>query len=183
MLSREAKDSIINRYSEAFAKNPSLFVLEYKGLTVKEMQSLRSRLRGADAELSVVKNTLLRIASKGTNVEQIDGLFLGPTAIAVCNGEAPPVAKVFAQVKKDFPQLVVKGGVLDGNSVSPDDIDTISKLPSREVLLSQLLGLIASPMSNVVGVLKQTQAKLLYALNSLKESKEGANESNEGAEE
>ncbi len=172
MLTREAKEQIVESFARTFSESPSLFVVEYKGLRVSDMESLRNRLKDAQAELAVVKNTLLKIAAKGTDAEKIQELFVGPTAIAVCKGDAPPVAKVFAEAAKSLPQLVLKGGVLDGNFLMPEDIIALSKLPPRDVLLAQLLSLFSSPMSNLVGTLRQAQAKLVFVLTSLKEKKE-----------
>lgn len=172
MLSRIAKEELVKEFNETFKANPSLFVLEYKGLTVKEIELVRRNLKQADGELKIIKNTLLKIASKETDVEKLHDLFSGPTAIALVKGEPSPVAKVIAETKKEFPAIVLKGGMVDGIAVTVEEIEEISKLPSKEVLVAQILGLLSSPISNLLGALKQTQTKVLDALGALKEKKE-----------
>ena len=173
MLSRSAKQELIDQFSEAFKANPSVMVVEYKGLSVSEMEGLRQNLQEAEAELKVVKNSLLKIASKDTEIEKISELFVGPTAVAICKNDPTSVAKVFVKSAKDLPSLLIKGGIVDGNVVNEVQIADISKLPSRVEMIAQLLGMLSTPMSNFVGALTQMQTKLLYALTALKEAKTG----------
>ena len=172
MLSKAAKNDIVKRFSEIFKANPSVVLVEYKGLTVAELEGLRSNLKDADTEFKIVKNTLLKIAAKDTEVEQLSDLLAGPTAIAVCESDPAAAAKVFVKTAKDMPSLVIKGGIVEGNVVGVDEITAISKLPSRLDMMAQLLGALSSPMSNLLGSLKQMQAKLLYALEAIKDTKE-----------
>ncbi|NIP31119.1 MAG: 50S ribosomal protein L10 [Candidatus Dadabacteria bacterium] len=171
MLSKAAKQEIINDLSKTFKSAPSMFVVEYKGLNVGEMEILRKQLKQADAELKVVKNTLLKRASLKTDIEQINDLFIGPTAVAICEKDSPKIAKIFIKSTGDFPSLKIKGGIIEGKVVNPSEIEEISKLPSREELIAKFIGLLSAPMSNVVGTLKQMQTKVVYALNAVKDKK------------
>ncbi len=179
MLSKAAKNDIIEHYNEVFKANPSVLLVEYKGLSVKEIEGLRSNLKGADTKLAVVKNTLLRKATKDTDFEQLNDLLVGPTAIAVCESDAAAAAKVFVDTAKDIPSLVIKGGVVEGTVVGAEEITAISKLPSRQEMMAQLLGALTSPMSNLVGTLSQLQTQLLYALEAVKDKKETTPEAKE----
>ncbi|MEX0999057.1 MAG: 50S ribosomal protein L10 [Thermodesulfobacteriota bacterium] len=172
MLSKAAKNDIVKRFSEVFKANPSVMLVEYKGLTVAELEGLRSNLKDADTEFKIVKNKLLKIAAKDTEIEQLNDLLVGPTAIAVCESDPTAAAKVFVKTAKDLPLLVIKGGVVEGNVVGVDEITAISKLPSRLEMMAQLLGALSSPMSNLLGALTQMQSKLLYDLEALKDTKE-----------
>lgn len=172
MLSKALKKDIVKEFNEKFKSNPYLFVVEYKGLTVKEMETLRRNLKKAKADLKVIKNTLLKIASRDTDVENIQDLFNGPTAVAVCKEDPVSIAKVLTDSLKVLPVLKLKGGVVEGRAVDANEIIKLSKLPSREVLYSQLLGLLSSPISNFMGALMELQRHLLYALNAVKEMKE-----------
>lgn len=172
MLTRAAKDQQIKEFNAAFKTSPSVMVVEYKGLTVNEMEKLRKDIHNAQAELKVVKNTLLKIAAKDTDIEKIDELFEGPTAVAICESDAAAVAKVFVDTIKDAPMLKVKGGFIDGSVMDANAISELSKLPSRPELIAEFMGLLKAPMSNVVGALSQMQTKLLYALEALKGVKE-----------
>jgi len=172
MLSKAAKNDIVKQFSEVFKANPSVVLVEYKGLTVTELEGLRSNLKDADTQFKIVKNTLLKIAAKDTEIEQLSDLLSGPTAIAVCESDPTAAAKVFVKTSKDLPSLVIKGGVVEGNVVGVDEITALSKLPSRLEMIAQLLGALSSPMSNLLGSLTQMQTKLLYALEAVKDTKE-----------
>ncbi|MGH7791345.1 MAG: 50S ribosomal protein L10 [Thermodesulfobacteriota bacterium] len=172
MLSKALKKEVVKEYNGKFKSHPYLFVVEYKGLTVKEMETLRRNLKKAEAELKVIKNSLLRIASRDTDVEKIQDLFSGPTAVAISKEDPVSVAKVFTDSLKVLPVLKLKGGVVEGRVLDANEIIKLSKLPPREMLYSQLLGLLSSPLSNLMGTLMELQRRLLYALNAVKEMKE-----------
>ena len=171
MLSKAQKQEIIDDLSSRFHSVPSVFVVEYQGLKVKEMEGLRKKLRETRAELRVVKNTLLEKASSGTEMEKVKDLFSGSTAIAICDGESSAMAKVFVDYSEDFPSVRIKGGIFEGEVVDASRIERIAKLPSRQQLVSELVGLLAAPMGNLVGVLKQAQSKVVFVLEGLKEKK------------
>jgi len=179
MLTKAAKNEVVEHYSGVFKANPSVVFVEYKGLKVKELQELRSNLKDADSELKVVKNTLLKIAAKDTKIEQITDLLSGPTAIAICENDPAAVAKVFVKSVKDHPLLKIKGGVVEGNVVGADEITALSKLPSRPEMISQLLGILSSPVANFLGTLTQMQTRLLYALEAVKDTKSETSETKE----
>ncbi len=172
MLNKAQKQELVRDFNERFKANPSLFVVEYKGLSVKDMEKLRRRLKKARADFRVTKNSLLKIASRGTEIEKIKDLFDGPTAIAICNENPVSVAKVFTESIKELPMLKLKGGIVEGKIIGIDEVSKLSQLPSREVLLAQLLGLLSSPISNLMGTLMELQRRLLYVLNAVKDIKE-----------
>ena len=155
MLNRIQKEEKINLLNEKFRKNPSLFVVEYKGLSVKELEGIRKNLKKKEAEFEIVKNTLLIQAAKDTDIEKINTLFEGPTAIAICTKDSPEVAKVFVKSSEDLPNLKIKGGIVEGIVVDNSE-----------------MGLITTPLNNFAGSLKQMQLKFVYALQSLKDKKE-----------
>ena len=172
MLSKETKQEVINQINEKFKSNPSVFVLEFKGLTVKELENVRKDLRQTNSELKIVKNTLLKKAAEDTDAGQLSNLFVGSTAIAFCNEDSAATAKVFVKSAKEYGLLNIKGGLLEGKVVSVDEIEKISKLPSRVELIAQFMGLLNSPISNLLYSLQNMQTKFLYALEALKEKKE-----------
>jgi large subunit ribosomal protein L10 len=172
MLSKAEKQELVRELGERFKTNPSLFVVEYKGLSVKDMEKLRRRLKKAKADFRVTKNTLLKIASHETDVEKIKDLFDGPTAVAICKEDPVSIAKVFTESVKELPVLKLKGGIVEGKIIGVDEVSKLSQLPSREMLLAQILGLLSSPISNLMGTLMEVQRRLLYALGAVKEMKE-----------
>ncbi len=173
MQQKEEKKKIIEELAGVFKNPVSILVIEYRGLDVKSMQSVRKQVNETDAELRVVKNKLLHKACEGTDVEQIRDLFQGPTAIAICGQESPATAKVFVQARKKFESLVLKGGLVDGKVCGVAEIEQISKLPSRQILISMFASTLVSPISNFVGVVDRMRHKLLHALEALKETKDG----------
>ncbi len=172
MLSKAMKQDLVREINTRFKASPNVMVIEYKGLSVKEMQSLRKQLKQVNAELRVIKNSLLRIASKETLIENISDLFDGPTAVAICAGDPAPVAKVFVDSVRAYPAVQLKGGVVDGKVIGSEDVTRLSKLPSKEILLSQFVGMLSNPIANFIGVLGELQRNLVYMLSSLKELKE-----------
>jgi large subunit ribosomal protein L10 len=122
---------------------------EYRGLTVKQLQDLRRSL-GENANYAVVKNTLTKIAATEAGVEGFDELLVGPTAIAFIKGDAVEAAKSLRDFAKANSPLVIKGGVLDGKSLTPAEIAKIADLESREVLLAKLAGALMASLQNAV---------------------------------
>lgn len=171
MLSRAEKQKIIDDLSSRFHSVPSVFIVEYQGLKVKEMDVLRKKLRQTNTELRVVKNTLLEKASLGTDMEKMKDLFAGPTAVAICDGESSAAAKVFVDYGKDFPEIRIKGGIFEGEVVDVSRIERIAKLPSRQELISEFVGLLSAPMGNLVGILEQARSNIVSVLEGLKEKK------------
>jgi len=136
------KDAVIAELAEKFRSSSAAVLTEYRGLTVTQLAELRKNLRG-NATYSVVKNTLTQRAAKEAGVESaFEGQFVGPNALVFVEDEGDPVetAKGLRNFAKDHPLLVIKGGILDGNPLSPEDIEKLAKLESREVLLGQLAG-------------------------------------------
>ena len=149
-------------------------VTEYRGLTVTEIQQLRKQLRGLGADYKVFKNSLVRRAITGTSVEPMTEFLVGPTAIAFVDGDVSAVAKALKDFAKESPKLIIKGGVLDGKALSLSDLVALADLPSRDVLLAQLAGLIASPLRTMAGLIKAVPQNFAYGLSALIDSKGGA---------
>ncbi|MBW4077437.1 MAG: 50S ribosomal protein L10 [Acidobacteria bacterium] len=149
-------------------------VTEYRGLTVAEISSLRRRLRAIGADYKVFKNTLVLRAISGTSVEPIGEFLQGPTAIAFVDGDVSAVAKTLRDFAKESPKLVVKGGVVDGKSLSFSDLSALADLPSRDVLLAQIAGMLAAPLRTMAGLLKAVPQNFAYGLSALLDSKGGS---------
>ena len=149
-------------------------VTEYRGLTVAQISSLRRQLRTLDADYKVFKNTLVQRAISGTAVEPMGQFLQGPTAIAFVDGDVSAVAKALRDFAKESPKLIVKGGVLDGKSLTAKDLLALADLPSRDVLLAQLAGLIASPLRTMAGLIKAVPQNFAYGLSALLDSKGGS---------
>ena len=149
-------------------------VTEYRGLTVAEISSLRKQLRTLGADYKVFKNTLVLRAITGTTFEPIGQFLQGPTAIAFVDGDVSAVAKALRDFARETPKLIVKGGVVDGKPLSMKDLSALADLPSRDVLLAQIAGLLASPLRTMAGLMKAVPQNFAYGLSALIESKGGA---------
>ncbi len=170
---RTQKVATVDAVKERVDSTSTAVVTEYRGLTVAEISSLRKELKKADAEYKVLKNTLVRRAIEGTPSEPLGAFLEGPTAIAWVKGDVSAVAKILRDFSKTTPTLVLKGGVLDGKTLSANDLKALADLPSREVLLAQLAGLLASPMRQMAGLLKAVPQNFAYGLSALIDSKGG----------
>ncbi len=128
-------------------------IVDYRGLTVEEDTNLRNELRKAGVKYFVVKNTLLRLAANETGLEALDEFLHGPTALAVSSDDAVAPAKVMCDYAKKNDKLEVKTGFMDGAVMSLDEVKTLAATPSREVLLSKVLGSLNAPISNLARLL------------------------------
>jgi large subunit ribosomal protein L10 len=171
---RTAKVATVDELKAKVDGTSTAVVTEYRGMTVAQISTLRRQLRALDADYKVFKNTLVRRAIAGTDVESLDEFLVGPTAIAFVNGDVSAVAKALRDFAKATPSLVLKGGVLDGKALSLQDLTALADLPSRDVLLARFAGLLASPLSTMAGLLKAVPQNLAYGLAALIDSKGGA---------
>ena len=153
------KQPVVQEIAELFDGAKSAVVVDYRGLTVEQDTQLRRSLREAGVTYKVYKNTMIRIASKGTDFEKLDDLLEGPTAIAVSKEDATAPARVLAEFAKNAPILEIKGGLVEGEKCDAAAMPAIASIPSREVLLGRLLGSMKSPISNLARVLNQIAEK------------------------
>ena len=149
---RPEKAAAVAEIAEAFRGATAAVLTEYRGLSVKQISDLRIAL-GADTTYSVVKNTLTKIAAADAGVTFLDALLEGPTAVAFIKGEPVQAAKALRDFAKANPVLVVKGGVMDGRALSPEEIAKLASLESREVLLAKMAGALLASLSNAVYLL------------------------------
>ena len=168
---RADKVAVVDEVRERLEGAQASVVTEYRGLTVAAMAELRRNLRAVGGDYKVFKNTLVKLAVAGGDHEGISEHLTGPTAITFIEGDVSAVAKALRDFAKDNPELVIKGGVLDGKALSATDLKALASLPSREVLLAQLAGLIASPMQSLAGLFKAVPQSFAYGLRALIDSK------------
>jgi large subunit ribosomal protein L10 len=155
MAKVELKKPVIDEISEVIKDAQGLVLVDYRGLTVEQDTILRKQLREAGITYKVFKNTMMNFAFKGTDFEALAPHLEGPSAIAVSKDDATAPARVIVKFAKDAPQLELKAGVVEGVLYDAKGITEIAKIPSREELLSKLLGSLQSPISNLARVLNQ----------------------------
>jgi len=173
-LRLDDKKKIVEDLREKFLKAKVLIVTDYKGLRVESLNDLRRKLREAGIEYQVVKNTLLRRASQETDVALIQEGFKGPSAIALSYDDPVAPAKVLTQFAKENEKLELKIGVMGGKVIDLKGIKALANLPSREILLSQLLAVMNAVPTSFVRVLSAVPSGLLNVLQALKAKKEEA---------
>ena len=170
-MDRSQKAAIIEAM-KAKADSASIAVMtEFKGMTVEESTDLRVALRKAGGEYHVIKNTLGRIAFTDSKHDVIKGEFHDNTAVALGFDDPVEVAKALSKFAKDSKTLILRGGSIDGKPMTVADVEALSKLPSREQLLAQLLATMNAVPTNFVGLLANVVRGLLYALKAIEEQK------------
>jgi large subunit ribosomal protein L10 len=173
-VNKDQKASVIAELVTRFGETKTMFVADYRGLDMPGITELRATLREADAQFSVVKNTLAKRAVKEAGVEGIDELFAGPTAVAFVQGDAAAVAKALKEFgKKHEGLLELRGGLMDGNVVSAAEVKEIAELPSREVILAMLLSTIDAPAKQLVGAINAPARDIVTILSNWIEKRGG----------
>jgi large subunit ribosomal protein L10 len=172
-VNRREREEVVANLSQKIAEMHGGFLIDFQGLHVEKANDLRRLIKEAGSELRVTKNTLLRLATKQTDFEPLQDSFIGPTAVAFFKDDPASLAKVITRFIKDNPAipLKIKGGILDKQVLTAKDIDTLGSLPGREVLLGQLVGLLAAPPRSLVSVLAEIPRKFLRVLSAIAEQK------------
>lgn len=152
-MNRDEKAAVIDRIAGELEASQAVFAVDYRGITVSQVADLRARLRAADATFSVVKNSLTERAADKAGAEALKSVLQGPTALTFVRGDAAVAAKALSDAQRVTEVLAFKGGLMDGQVVSADDIRAIAKLPSREVLYAQLVGTVAAPLTGLARTL------------------------------
>ena len=159
MAKVELKQPIVEEISASIKDAQSVVLVDYRGLPVEQDTNLRKQLREAGITYKVYKNTMMNFAFKGTDCESLTPYLEGPSAIAISTTDATAPARVLCKFAKEAPKLEVKGGIVEGAAYDAAGIAEIAKVPSREELLSKLLGSIQSPITNFARVMNQLAEK------------------------
>lgn len=173
-MNKKSKEALVEEFAEKLKVAKAAFLADYRGLNVEQANTLRRKLQGVDVEYRVVKNTLLRLAAKDTDVACLDEFLTGPTAIALVNNDPVAPAKALVEFAKQNSIFELKAGMLDGKLLAVDDIKALAELPSREELLAKMLGSMSAPATNFVGVLAAVPRSFVRALAAIKDQKEAA---------
>jgi large subunit ribosomal protein L10 len=177
-LNRTQKEDSVKELNEKLATSRMALRTEYRGVTVEDITRLRKELRAEKSSYRVVKNKLFKIAAKGTPGEQLADSLVGPTGVVFLpmDGDPAAVAKVLKKFQEDVEAFEVGEGFLGEKQMSASDVEALSKLPSREELLSQLVRQMMAPIQNFHGVLSALPRNLVFVLDAIKRQKEGSAE-------
>ena len=175
-MPRPDKVAVVDEVRRRLSDSTATVLTEYRGLSVDDLAELRARLRGTDAAYRVVKNTLTRLAVRDAGVDIPDDMLLGPTAITFCAGDPIAAAKVLRSFSREHPQLVIKGGVLEGRLLDAAETVRLADLESREELLARLAGLMQAVVAQPARLAQASLtkfARLLAALQDKRKAESG----------
>jgi large subunit ribosomal protein L10 len=174
-LDRRAKEQIVSELQEKLKKANLGVLTTFNAMNVEKMETLRNALRKSDAELKVVKNTLLGIASQGTDFSILADHFKWSVAVILSYKDPVAPSKALTEFAKKNPELEIKAGVLDGKLLTKADITALAELPSREVLLGKLVSVMAAVPTSLVTVLSGVPRSFVQVLNAYCEKKNNLN--------
>lgn len=166
------KETSENRIKDTLKISNAVFIVRYSGVSSPDLSSLRLSLRGSKAELFVVKNSVARRALKSAGLESIVKGIEGPCGLVFVKDEPVAVSKVLCNFSKDHEALKLEGGSMQEKVLEIKDIEAMSKLPSREILLAMVVGALNAPISGLVITLNQVLAKFVICLDQIKQKKE-----------
>ena len=171
MATKAFKNEKIEYFKKQFEQAKVAIVTDYRGLSVEEITELRRELQKQNSDYTVTKNTLCKIASKGTNFEAVEALMQGPSAIAFGFGDEVSAAKVVAKFIKENKKGEIIGGVMEGNLLNADEAKKLANMPSREELYAKMLGSINSPASGIVYSVNGVMSALVRAIDAVAKQK------------
>jgi large subunit ribosomal protein L10 len=171
-ITKERKRKLIDSYVEMLSQSQGVLLTNYRGLTVSQIETLRNRLREIDTPYHVVKNTLLERALKQAGLLVSEEMLTGPVAASFCYSDVPAVAKTLVDFSKEVEGFEIKGGLLGDSLVDLEGVKALASLPSREVLLAQVVGGFQAPISGLVSALSGILRSLMYVLQARKEQLE-----------
>jgi large subunit ribosomal protein L10 len=168
-MNRDEKAAVIDRIADEIKEADAVYAVDYRGLSVPQAAALRARLREADAVFRVVKNSLTERAADQAGAEALKAVLEGPTALTFVRGDAAVAAKALNDAARATQLLEFKGGLLNGDPLTADQVRSIARLPAREVLYGQLVGTIAAPVSGLVRTLNALIQGLAVQLGQIAE--------------
>ncbi|MDU0349334.1 50S ribosomal protein L10 [Actinomyces sp. MRS3W] len=172
-MARPEKDAAVAQLADKFREANAVLLTEYRGLSVADLKELRRSLAG-NAEYTVAKNTLAAIAARRVGLDAIVDDLKGPTALTFVTGEPVEAAKALRDFAKDNKNLIVKGGVMDGNALSADEVNKLASLESREVLLAKAAGAVKASLSKAAYLFVAPASQAVRTVDALREKQETA---------
>ena len=152
-MNRDQKAAVIDEVAGQIQEADAVFAVDYRGISVPQAAELRTKLREADASFRIVKNTLTERAAEQAGADGLKELLAGPTAMTFVRGDAAAAAKALRDFRRATQLLEFKGGWMNGEALTPEAIDAIAQLPSREVLYGRLVGMVASPLTGLASAM------------------------------
>ena len=171
-ISKEKKDELVAQYKDLIGQSRALILTEYKGMAVSDMEGLRSKIREADGAFYVTKNTLLKLALEEVGTTVPDDLLIGQVATGFALGETPALAKILVNYADDADNLVIKGGIMETEILSKEQVESLAKLPSLEEVQAQIIGLISAPARNLATIVANGVRQVVNVVDAYAKSEE-----------
>ena len=170
-MKKDEKKKIVEEFVGIFTK-PGVYLMDFKGINVGEMTELRAMLREADVSMRVVKNTLAKRALKEVGISDLDDFFAGPTGVIWSSEDSIIPARLLVDFLKKFKKGQVKAGLVDGSVIPEQDIEAVSKLPTKHELYGQVASVLNAPMVNIARVLNAVPTKFVRTVDAVKSQRE-----------
>ncbi|NLA11498.1 MAG: 50S ribosomal protein L10 [Firmicutes bacterium] len=174
MITRKAKEEFVEEMAHELEAAELVIAADYRGLNVADVTELRRQLKAEGCRYRVVKNTLTRLACRRVELTVLEPFLEGPTALAYTSDDPVGAARVFLHFSREHEALAVKGGLLSGKTLTPDEVKALGEIPPREILLARVCGAFQAPLSGLANVLQGNIRKLVYALDAISRQKESA---------
>lgn len=169
-MKKQEKNLIIDEFVGVF-KSPGIYLMDFKGLNVAEITELRSKLRESNVSMRVVKNTLAKRALRGAGISNFDSFFVGPTGIIWSREDSIIPSRLLLEYLKKHDKAKLKAGLVDGSVVGADQMDAVSKLPTKHELYAILAATLNAPISNLARALNAVPTKLARTVDALREQR------------
>lgn len=179
-MNRREKQQMVSELQRRIEGFQAAVLTNYRGLNVEQINALRRRLREEKMSYHVIKNTLMKIASKGSELEKLNDYIDGPTAIAISYGDPVSLAKILSDFIKNQPLLEIKAGLVQGKVISSEEVKALANMPSRETMLAQILSAIQTSAALLLGAITSAFQEFLYLLQARIEQLEKDTPSGEG---
>ncbi len=163
-ITKKRKEELVAEYVDLLQQSQGVVITEYRGMTVKQLDALRGKLRENNSSFTVTKNTLLKVALNEVGMAIPEDLLKGPAALISANEDLASMVKTVLDFSKGQELLIVKGGIVGTSIVYENQLETISNLPPLDVLRAQLLGMVSMPMSQLAGLLAEPARQLVYVV-------------------
>ena len=160
-MNRKEKEQVISDLHKRVERFKAVVLTNYRGLKVEQMNQIRQRLREEKISYNVVKNTMMKLASEGTDLEKLKDQFEGPTAVAIAYEDPIPLAKILTEFQKTLPALEIKAVLVEGKVTPPSEVKSLASMPPREVIFAQVLGGIQTPGGQLAGTILSAVQQVL----------------------
>lgn len=171
-ITKKRKDQLVSEYIELIEQSRAIFLADYMGLSVKDMETLRDKIREVDGQFSVTKNTLLRLALVQSEREVPKDMLVGQTATGFALGEVPALAKILVEQAKANEKLALRGAIIGDRVLTAAEVEQLSKLPSLDVLRAQILGLIGTPAQGIASALANSVRQVVNVVDAYSKKEE-----------